>query len=65
MIKSLKGFVMNIVKSLQESQYRKASRYTRGHRLDQYLKSKGCQDVSCVEHWIKEFDRQEAKHGWL
>jgi len=61
---SLKRFVMEIVRSIKESQFRKATRYTRDYRLDQYIKSKGCQDASCVEHWIKEFEKQEAHYGF-
>jgi hypothetical protein len=31
---------------------------TYNSRLEQYLKSKGCSDTSCVEYWIKEFERK-------
>ena len=65
MIESLKRFVMGLVKAVQESQFRKATRFTRDYRLNKFLESKGCQDVSCVEHWIKEFEKQESRYGYL
>ena len=65
LLNSIKSFIMNVVTSIQESQYRKSMKFTRGYRLDQYIRTKGCQDVSCVEHWVKEFEKQEANRGWL
>lgn len=64
LLKSIKDFIMSVVKAMQESQAARAAKYTRSYRLDKYLESKGCKEVSCVEHWIREFDRQEAKHGF-
>ena len=29
-------------------------------KLDAYLSSKNIQDISEVEHWIREFDRKES-----
>lgn len=55
---------MGVVRAIQESQYRKAMALTRNSRLDSYIKSKGCQDISCVEHWVKEFEKKESRYGF-
>lgn len=63
-LKSVKTFVMGVVKGIQESQYKKALAYTRTTRLDSYIKSKGCTDTACVEYWIKEFEKKESRYGF-
>lgn len=64
-LNSVKSFVMGVVRAIQESQYRKAMALTRTSRLDSYIKSKGCQDISCVEHWVKEFEKKESHHAFM
>lgn len=63
-LNSIKSFIMGVVTAIQESQYRKAMALTRNSRLDAYIKSKGCQDISCVEHWVKEFEKKESRYGF-
>ena len=60
-LKSIKTFVMSVFWSVAELRQRQAMRITKNARLEHYIQSKGCQDISCVEHWIKEFEKDEKR----
>lgn len=61
-LKSIETFMMNVLTSFQEARALQAKLLTRNSRLETYISSKGCNDVACVEHWIKEFDKQERRN---
>lgn len=55
-------FFEDTMKAVEEYQHQRALKYTRNYRLEKYLESKGCLEVQCVEHWIREFEKEEAKN---
>ena len=63
MIKSVKGFVMGIIDIIHQFREFQSEQFTRDYRLNQYIESKGCKDAGCVEHWIREYERNEARRA--
>ncbi len=38
---------------------------TYGSELERYVMSKGPQSVAEIDHWTRQFDRNQKQRGWL
>lgn len=36
-----------------------------GSELEQYIVSKGPQSVAEIDHWTRQFDKNQTQRGWL